>query len=384
MGTGMAKSLGTLFALMAGAIIAQAIPHFPAVVISSRVLVGETITQNGVVESNEVVTYSITFRNAGQLGATNATAFLLATNGITPITPVQSLGTLLPGEFAVRDFTFRANARPGTILQANFIIATNGLPLFENAFDVPIAASNVFSAENLTTLTVPIGSRGDGPASLYPSPITVSGATGSITSVRVTLHNYAHDFPEDVNVLLVSPQGTAIMLMSDCGGPFTELNANLTFETGLTNNVENMGDIKSGRYAATDINYPNTMASPAPVATAAFGASLSVFNKQEPNGTWYLWVCDTREQDDGAVRGGWSLTLTTQLPPTLVIADNHDGRVRVNVNNTGKRSFLIDYSTNLVDWVNMGQTPSTFENAVFFDTPTNGVQRFYRARRLTP
>src|SRR3712207_7848809 len=53
----------------------------------------------------------------------------------------------------------------------------------------------------------------------YPSEIAVSGLTGPITDVTVTLHRFGHDFASDVDILLVSPSGKSVILMSDaCGG----------------------------------------------------------------------------------------------------------------------------------------------------------------------
>ena len=56
------------------------------------------------------------------------------------------------------------------------------------------------------------------PAAPYPSEIAVSGLTGPIAGVAVTLHRFGHTLPGDVDILLVSPSGDDVMLMSDACG----------------------------------------------------------------------------------------------------------------------------------------------------------------------
>ena len=63
--------------------------------------------------------------------------------------------------------------------------------------------------------------------------------------------------------------------------------------------------------------------------------------------------------------------------------DNGDGRARLTLSGSGQRAFLIDYSTNLVDWQVFGQAPAVADTTTFFDSYT-GPRRFYRARRTTP
>jgi hypothetical protein len=124
------------------------------------------------------------------------------------------------------------------------------------------------------------------------------------------------------------------------------------------------------------------MEPPAPTAPA-HGTFMGQFKRLNPNGDWNLYLFDYLYEDIGVLRGGWSLALTILKPPTLSIQDNGDGRVRITLSGTGNRSFLIDYSTNLVNWQTIGQLPAT-DTAAFFDTLAGQPQRFYRARRTNP
>jgi hypothetical protein len=61
--------------------------------------------------------------------------------------------------------------------------------------------------------------NGFGPADPYPSSIDVSGfKPGTITDLNLTLHGFSHTFPEDVDVLLVAPDGRNAVVMGDVGG----------------------------------------------------------------------------------------------------------------------------------------------------------------------
>lgn len=57
-----------------------------------------------------------------------------------------------------------------------------------------------------------------GPAAAYPSTIEVSGSARSIQKVTVTLNGLSHTFPDDLDILLVGPDGRTVLLMSDSGG----------------------------------------------------------------------------------------------------------------------------------------------------------------------
>ena len=70
---------------------------------------------------------------------------------------------------------------------------------------------------NSALIKIP-ASGSSGTAAPYPSQIAVSGMSGPITDVNVTLHRVGHTFPSDIAVLLVSPSGDTVKLMqANCG-----------------------------------------------------------------------------------------------------------------------------------------------------------------------
>ncbi|TRV71513.1 MAG: subtilase, partial [Microcystis panniformis Mp_MB_F_20051200_S6D] len=150
--------------------------------------------------------------------------------------------------------------------------------------------------------------------------INVSGLSGNINSLKVTLTNLSHTWPDDIDVLLVGPTGTKALLMSDVGGSGGVNNVTLTFDPTATSSLPDSGPITSGSYKATDFETGDIFNSPAP--GGPYGTDFSVFNGINPNGTWSLYVVDDAGGDAGTIAGGWSLLIGTgtATPVVTVVA----------------------------------------------------------------
>lgn len=157
-----------------------------------------------------------------------------------------------------------------------------------------------------------------GPATPYPSPITVSGLTGTISDVNVTLLDLTHTFPDDVDVLLAGPGGQSLILMGDAGDDTDANMVDLTFDQQAANEIPATGALTSGA-SYRPANHPEDTdlgclaendAFPAP-APAPSSTILNVFNGTSPNGTWSLYVIDDCTADGGSIQGGWSLDILT-------------------------------------------------------------------------
>lgn len=83
-------------------------------------------------------------------------------------------------------------------------------------FALVAAPAGAATFSNTTPITIP-ATRASGQGGPYPSMIAVSGLTGVITNVDVTLTGASHTFPADVDVLLVGPFGQNVVLLSDAG-----------------------------------------------------------------------------------------------------------------------------------------------------------------------
>src|SRR5687768_13712313 len=166
------------------------------------------------------------------------------------------------------------------------------------------------------------GSLSQGPASPYPSNITVAGMSGVVSDVKITLTNVQHTWGRDIDVLLVSPDGRKFIAMSDPGqGSGLDNPATITLsDAGATLLTNQSGQIPSGIYKPTNHNdalAPDSFVAPAPAgpynspAPTGSATFASVFNGAEPNGVWSLYVMDDASSNSGAISGGWCLEITT-------------------------------------------------------------------------
>ncbi len=158
-------------------------------------------------------------------------------------------------------------------------------------------------------------------ANPYPSTIDVAGISGTVSGASVTLLGFSHPFPDDVDVLLVSPDNKAVMLMSDAGGGIPASNLRLVFKTGNTPVPDN-GPLVSGTYSPANYvddlnpNEADEMPSPAPARPATgYSTNLTDFAGVNPNGQWKLYVRDDTFPDGGVIEDGWILSL--QTAPTI-------------------------------------------------------------------
>lgn len=156
-------------------------------------------------------------------------------------------------------------------------------------------------------------------SSPYGTPINVSGLSGAISDLNVTINGFSHAQPDDVDILLVSPNGKALVVMSDQGFSAVS-NLNLTFDDAAAATVPS--PIVSGTYKPSDGNsegIADTFPPPAPLRPHLNNNSpLSNFNGFSPNGEWRLLVVDDNPADAGSIAGGWSLEITTMpiVPPS--------------------------------------------------------------------
>ncbi|MFN2468419.1 MAG: hypothetical protein ABR521_09880 [Gaiellaceae bacterium] len=154
------------------------------------------------------------------------------------------------------------------------------------------------------------------------STLTVAGAPTSIPAggVSVTLNSVTHDFPDDIDVLLVGPTGASVVLMSDAGNGTALAAVDITLAEPPGPALPPLPDeseITSGTYAPS--NYGPTAGctedepdSFAGAPAGPYGASLSVFDGTDPNGDWDLYVVDdcTLFAPVNCICGGWTLELS--------------------------------------------------------------------------
>jgi subtilisin-like proprotein convertase family protein len=166
-----------------------------------------------------------------------------------------------------------------------------------------------------TTIVVPTSGSGNP----YPSTYNVAGLAQPITRVTVNLSNLSHSNPDDLDLLLVGPEGQAVVIMSDAGGTTDISNVSLTLSDSAAAPAPDSDPLVSGTYQVS--SYLPTDAFVAPAPDGPYGETLATFNGTNPNGTWSLFLRDDAASNAGHL-GGWSLTIESGLPPVLAPVGN--------------------------------------------------------------
>lgn len=228
-------------------------------------------------------------------------------------------------------FRSRSGVRAGGMTRPMELALAVGLALMATFTSASAATVQVFA--NNTTITVPV----TGATTPYPSNIAVSGITqNAVTRVVVLLNGLSHNYPADLDVMLVGPGGERVMLMSDAGG----FNVNAVTDIDLTFSATATSAVPQDSTMSTSAVLPANYASdadlddfsdpfpgPAPTVLDREPADLTVFNGTDPNGTWSLYVIDDYLPEDGGdIGAGWTLFLTVPTVFTVTkTADTNDG-----------------------------------------------------------
>jgi len=157
----------------------------------------------------------------------------------------------------------------------------------------------------------------------YPSVITIPPAgqaalKGKVYKVEVVLDGVSHTAPDDLDVLLVAPNGNSIILMSDAGGRIAAVNSRLAFSDTATQSIRDDGPIPAeGTFLPS--NYSGDVDAFPGADTSKLQTTLAAaFNGSNPNGDWKLYVVDDQTNDTGKFAKGWALRITTT--PTITVA----------------------------------------------------------------
>jgi hypothetical protein len=180
----------------------------------------------------------------------------------------------------------------------------------------PLAADKSWSFS--TAVAPPPGSGSisipdKGQATPYPATLNVSGLSGTITDLNVSLKGVSHTFPDDIEALLVGPGGQSVMLMANVGGGGDLNGVNLTFDDEAAGGLPDSAQISAGTYKPTGIG---SISIPAPAPAGPYGTSLTAFDGADPNGTYRLYVIDDSKNDLGQISGGFSVDIISSAAST--------------------------------------------------------------------
>jgi hypothetical protein len=200
-------------------------------------------------------------------------------------------------------------------------IQTPGFPgnnlLFIDNFSVTAgpAATSTFTHSGTTTIPT------SGSASPYPSTLGVSGLDGQLSRLTVRLQGVTHTNPDDLDILLVAPDGRGVILMSDAGGSDDYANHTITIDDlAPTGMITDYTATHSARYRPTDFSEGTADSFPANAPAAPYLTTLSSLHGINPNGEWKLYVVDDSAVNSGAI-AGWSL----EIGATASLSQNFAG-----------------------------------------------------------
>ena len=292
-------------------------PPTMTVVAAGATLTAESVSPaNGALDLAETVTVTLRLRNVGNVSNTNLMATLQATSGVTapsPATPVN-YGVLAPSGLPVgRSFTFTASGTNGGTVTATLQLTDGGNPLPPVNFSFSLPTLRTFANTNFISITdnQPIPWPA-GPATPYPSTNFVSGVTGLVGKVTLTLSNLNHSFPDDIDAVLVGPAGQKVVVMSDAGGGDAVNNINVTMDDSAVSALPDGGALSTGSYRPADYEAGESLVSPAPAGP--YATTMAAFAGLSPNGTWKLYIADDSTGDPGNVAKGWSLAFSLVSP----------------------------------------------------------------------
>jgi uncharacterized delta-60 repeat protein len=362
----------------------------PILVAAGATLVSET-NNNGVIDPGERVTLRLGIRNIGFTNTANLFATVQTSGGVFNPTPVTaSYGVVAAnGPTNFQNFALTANVPNNGLLTVTLALTNNGQNLGTVEYQFRVG-SLTYEFANPTPITI----NDETNAFPYPSAIFVSDISGTITKVTATLSNINHTFPDDVDILLVSPAGDAVMLMSDAGGGTDVTDVTIRYTDSAPsapadNGLLFSGDCLPSNYSDDDSPVRDFFAPPVPTPTSNWPTNMSRFNGKNPNGTWALYVMDDTIGDNGSIAGGWSLSITTSspvndtTPPSMqYIGILPNGRHRVAVRGQAGLRYTLSGSHDL----------RTYAPITTFTMPNGGIYyheelpaaacKFFRASRV--
>jgi subtilisin-like proprotein convertase family protein len=150
-------------------------------------------------------------------------------------------------------------------------------------------------------------------ANPYPSAIAVAGfKQGKVRDVNVRLRDFSHVITQDVDILLVAPNGRNAIVLSDISSGESVNNATVTLDDQAAAPLPADDELETGTFRPANLQaLDDAFPDPAPASDGS--VALGTFNGINPNGEWQLFVVDDQDGFSGSVAGGWELKLTVKV-----------------------------------------------------------------------
>jgi hypothetical protein len=334
---------------------------------------------NGAADPGETaLALTVPVLNEGGSNATGVTATLSTT------TPTASVVTATASYPNLASFTSGVNATPFVIALSpthpcgaavNLSLTVNSAQ-GSSTFGFSVVSGRGSGGSTPPTafayagipLAIPDTPTDEVPGATLTSTVNVSGAIGTITDVNVrflgttcsssagsTTVGLDHTFIGDLEVTLVAPDGTRVLLIDRLGSTRGGCSGNnfcqLTLDDGATTLLSSVTDSFAGPLTG---NYRPQ-------------AALSVLNGRAPNGTWRLEIRDFRRAGIGTLRR-WEIVLSSADPrvcdpPRNLCAADWDGNGEVEPLDISV--FFGDYRAGDADFDGNGETEPVDITAFF-------------------
>jgi subtilisin-like proprotein convertase family protein len=241
---------------------------------------------DGVVEPSEAFDLTEAVRNAGGSSATGISGTL---QPLTPGVTVTSAGSPYPdigaGSSAADANPFHVNAASSLACGAPLSMSlslTTAQGRYRVPLTIPTGKAAAAQSTNATDLPKAIP---DANATGINSSVTVAGS-GTVATVDVSIARLTHTWVGDLQIELIGPDGTRIMLADRPGGP------------------DNAGDNFVNTVFSDSATTP--LSSGAAPYTGTFkpqGGRLAAFAGRPVAGKWTLHVADVSAYDSGTLSG---------------------------------------------------------------------------------
>jgi large repetitive protein len=155
-----------------------------------------------------------------------------------------------------------------------------------------------------------------GPAYPYPGIIRASGLKrGRIVDVNLTLRGLSGNDLPDVDLLLVAPNGAAVLVMSDIAAGVqdsTPIGDIVIDDEALTMLPELRSALVAGRYRPTNYGSGDVFSAPAPVLPEVPFSVLSHLDGGRANGEWRLFAMNDSAGGDTRITS-WELRISARV-----------------------------------------------------------------------
>ena len=228
----------------------------------------------------------------------------------------------------------------------------------------PTLSSNTWSYCNTSGITIPFGvvtADDIGPAAPNPSNIFVTNLYGTIDTVTLTLDNFKVSDPNDLDSLLVGPNGSNAPTSAQTLDFFSQTPsgtaygaANTTFSdsgsliTGAPTSLDaptSDGTNATDFFASKFYVLPTPFQFAAPHGSSTFG---NVYSNSNPNGTWSLYfnqlIHNATPPLDGA--SAWCMNFTENAPSVGAVKSHTGPNPNNHFGQGGTGSFSIVVTNN--------------------------------------